>query len=151
MRTFFTAMALLGLCSVAVADPDPAAMTIKLESQLVWSESPLLPGIKVAVVSGVSSGPGPYVVRVRFAPGVFSSPHFHPEERNIVILKGTWWVGSGPRFDKGAMTPLPVGTSVIHHANQVHFDGAKDEEVVLQISGVGPSATRPVDESGKPK
>src|SRR4051794_27700465 len=78
-------------------------------------------------------------------------PHFHPETRYITVLKGTWWVGSGPKFDKDATTPVPAGSVVVHHANQIHWDGAKDEEVIVQISGVGPSATIPVDESGRPK
>jgi hypothetical protein len=33
----------------------------------------------------------------------------------------------------------------------VHYDGAKAEEVVLHIIGVGPSATISVDEAGQPK
>lgn len=27
---------------------------------------------------------------------------------------------------------------------EVHYDGAKDEEIVVQIIGVGPSGTKPV-------
>src|SRR5205814_2309077 len=73
------------------------------------------------------------------------------ETRYIVVLKGTWWIGSGPKWDKENTTPVPAGSFVVHHANQIHYDGAKDEEVVLQIMGIGPSATIPVDESGQPK
>ena len=80
-----------------------------------------------------------------------SPPHLHPEERQIVVLKGTWWVGSGPKWDREATTPLPAGSFVVHHPNQIHYDGAKDEEVIVQISGVGTNATTLVDESGKPK
>jgi len=40
---------------------------------------------------------------------------------------------------------------VIHYANQIHYDGAKDEEVIVQISGVGTNTTTLVDETGKPK
>ena len=78
-------------------------------------------------------------------------PHFHPETRYIVVLKGTWWVGSGPKWDRDATTPVPAGSLVVHHPNKIHYDGAKDEEVTLQIVGVGPSGTIPVDESGQPK
>jgi len=46
---------------------------------------------------------------------------------------------------------VPAGSFVVHHANQIHYDGAKHEEVLLQIIGVGPSATIRVDESGQPK
>jgi hypothetical protein len=30
----------------------------------------------------------------------------------------------------------------------VHYDGAKDEEVIVQITGMGPSGTIPVDSGG---
>jgi hypothetical protein len=68
-----------------------------------------------------------------------------------VGLKGTWWVGAGPKWDKDATTPVPAGSFVVHHPNKIHCDGAKDEEVTLQISGIGPSATSMVDEAGPPK
>jgi hypothetical protein len=104
--------------------------------------SPIVPGAANAVLSGDPKIPGqPYVVRNRFSPGTFSPPHFHPETRYILVLKGTWWVGSGPGADKSKTTPVPAGSFVVHHPNQIHWDGAKDEEVIVQIMGIGPSAT----------
>jgi hypothetical protein len=46
---------------------------------------------------------------------------------------------------------VPAGSFVIRHPNKIYYDGAKDGEVLLQIIGVGPSATLPVDESGQPE
>jgi quercetin dioxygenase-like cupin family protein len=135
----------------AAADPDPSVMSLKREADIRWVENPAAPGLKFAVLHGNPPNPGPYVIRVRFAPGTMSPPHFHPEERQIVVLKGTWWVGAGPKWDREATTPLPAGSFVVHHPNQIHYDGAKDEEVIVQISGVGTNATTLVDESGKPK
>ena len=63
----------------------------------------------------------------------FSRPHFHPNDRYIVVLQGTWWVGSGPKFDPANTTPMPAGSFVTHFAKQVHWDGAKDEDAVLLI------------------
>ena len=106
------------------------------------------------VVFGLACDPRvagePYVMRVKFAPGTFSTPHFHPAERYIVVLKGTWWVGAGPRWDREATTPLPAGSFVVHHAGQVHYDGAKTDEVIVQIAGVGPGTAVRVDEAGRP-
>jgi hypothetical protein len=31
---------------------------------------------------------------------------------------------------------------MLHPAGEAHFDGAKDEEVVVQLIGVGPSGTK---------
>jgi quercetin dioxygenase-like cupin family protein len=138
--------------SMALADPPADVMNIVREGEIKWVNNPLVPGLATAVVQGNPADPGkPYVVRVRFPPNTMSPPHFHPEARYIVVLKGTWWVGAGPKWDRDATTPVPAGSFVIHHPNKVHYDGAKDEEVLLQIIGVGPSATVPVDESGQPK
>jgi hypothetical protein len=76
----------------------------------------------------------------------FSRPHFHPNDRYIVVLQGTWWVGSGPTFDPANSTPMPAGSFVTHFAKQVHWDGAKDEDAVLLIMGEGPATSTRAEE-----
>ena len=140
------------LCVTARADPPADVMNIYREGDIAFKTNPLVPGLANAVLSGDPNVPGqPYVVRVRFSPGVFSTPHFHPETRYILVVKGTWWVGSGPKWNKDATTPVPAGSFVVHHPNRIHFDGAKDEEVIVQITGIGPGTSTRVDESGQPK
>ena len=152
MKTVTVTIFLWALSGGALADPPKEVMNIVRWDDVKFVPSPIVPGAANAVISGDPRVPEkPYVVRNRFSPGTFSPPHFHPETRYIVVLKGTWWVGSGPKWDKENTTPVPAGSFVVHHANQIHYDGAKDEEVVLQIMGIGPSATIPVDESGQPK
>jgi quercetin dioxygenase-like cupin family protein len=148
--------ALLASCacviSPALADPPAEVMNIVRDAEVKFVPSAIVPGAAQAVISGDPKVAGqPYVVRNRFSPGTFSPPHFHPETRYITVLKGTWWVGYGPKWDKDATTPVPAGSLVVHHPNKIHWDGAKDEEVIVQIMGVGPSATIRVDESGQPK
>jgi quercetin dioxygenase-like cupin family protein len=137
--------------AAALANPPTDVMQIVREAEIKWMPSRVVPGTQAAVLAGDPSQPGLYVVRVKFAPGAMSPPHFHPETRYILVLKGTWWVGAGPRGDRDATTPVAAGSLVVHHPNKIHYDGAKGEEVLLQIVGVGPSATTPVDESGQPK
>jgi quercetin dioxygenase-like cupin family protein len=150
-KACFAALALLIPLTVR-ADPPKEVMDIHREGELKFAPSKVVPGASQVVISGDPSKPGEmYVVRNRFAPGTFSPPHFHPETRYITVLKGTWWVGSGPVFDKDKTTPVHAGSFVVHHPNQIHWDGAKDEEAVVQIMGVGPSATIRVDGSGRPK
>jgi quercetin dioxygenase-like cupin family protein len=138
--------------SPGYCDPPAEVMNIVREGEIKFMPSRLVPGVAQAIIQGDPGVPGqPYVVRIKFSPGTFSPPHFHPETRHIVVLKGTWWVGAGPKWDKEATTPVPAGSFVVHHANQIHYDGAKNAGVLLQIIGVGPSATIRVDESGQPK
>ena len=90
------------------------------------------------VVLGDPSKPGVYVVRNTFAPGRGSRPHVHDQDRVVTVIKGTWWVHLGPEsdvYDPSKMTPVKAGGFVFHPANGHHYDMAKDEEVIVQISG----------------
>lgn len=107
-----------------------------------WEEYPGIPGIKRMTVYGDPGKPGPYVIRVKFEPGTMSMPHFHPEDRLVTVLKGTWWTGKGKDFTPGSTEPIRAGGYMLHPAGAAHFDGAKDEMVILQIAGVGPSGTQ---------
>lgn len=98
-------------------------------------------GSTQVVLYGDPSKPGPYVVQVTFAPGRGSRPHFHDQDRFVTVIKGTWWVALGPEADTYApdkMTAMKAGSFVFHPAFGHHYDGAKDEEAVVRISGMGP-------------
>ena len=96
-----------------------------------------------AVLFGDPSKPGPYVVRVKWLPGNMSRPHFHPNDRFFVVISGTWWMGTGETFDPNATVPAPAGSYVIHYGGKVHYDGAKDEETIIQVWGMGPATSTP--------
>jgi hypothetical protein len=98
-----------------------------------------------AILHGDPSKPGPYVARIKWLPGNMSRPHFHPNDRFFVVISGTWWMGTGPVFDPNTTVPVPAGSYVIHYANQIHYDGAKDEECVIQVWGMGPATSTPAE------
>ncbi len=143
IRTF--SLALLAITMTAgsayAAEPDPAVLGYKLPADFKWSDSTAYPGLKSAVLYGDPSKPGPYVVRNRFLPGSFSRPHFHPNDRFIVVVSGTWWVGTGEKFDPDSTKPMPAGSFVAHYGGKVHYDGAKNEECELIIYGIGPATS----------
>ena len=121
---------------------DPAALEYKLPSQIQWTDEPI--GAKTAVLAGDPSKPGLYVILVKWMPHHMSHPHWHPNDRFITVISGTWWVGTGTKFDPGSTVPMRAGTFVKHFARQPHFDGAKDEEAVIEIVGDGPATATPV-------
>jgi hypothetical protein len=98
-----------------------------------------------AVLFGDPSKPGPYVVRLRWLPGNMSRPHFHLNDRFFVVLSGTWWMGTGEKFDPDNTVPVPAGSYVIHYANKIHYDGAKNEEAVIQVWGMEPATSTPAE------
>jgi hypothetical protein len=123
---------------------DPKAVVYTLPENVKWIENKAA-GNAQAVIAGDPTKPGLYVVLTKWIAGNhFSRPHFHPNDRFITVIKGTWWVGSGPNFDPANSTvPLPAGSVVTHYGKQVHYDGAKDEDAVLLIVGDGPATSTP--------
>ena len=147
-RYLMMPLALAGMLSVSsAAELNPAAVTYKLPDQIPWSPVDAR-GAQNAVVVGDPSKPGFYMVYTKWTKGNhFSRPHFHPNDRYIVVLKGTWWVGSGPKFDPDHGTlAMPAGSFVTHFGEQVHWDGAKDEDAVLLIMGEGPATATEVEQ-----
>ena len=121
MRGLCGAALLLCIALPARADPPTTVMNIMREGDLNFAPSKVVPGAANTVVWGNPTVAGqPYIVRNRFSPGAFSPPHFHPETRYITVIKGTWWVGSGPNFDPANSTvPLPAGSVVVARSTDV--------------------------------
>ena len=137
------AAAALMVGSAQAVELDPKAVVYTMPENVKWVVNERA-GNAQAVIAGDPSKPGLYVVLTKWIAGNhFSRPHFHPNDRFITVIKGTWWVGSGPNFDTNATVPLGPGTVVTHYGKQVHYDGAKDEDAVLMIVGDGPATSTP--------
>ena len=127
----------------ASADLDPKAISIQLPKEIKWNKGN---GSESAVLVGDPAKPGLYVVLQKWLPHNNSRPHFHPNDRYITVIKGTWWVNTGAKYDPAGFKPVPEGSFVTHTAKEIHYDGAKDEECVLQIVGIGPATSTPAEQ-----
>lgn len=127
----------------AAADLNPKAIAIQLPADIKWVKTATS---ESAVLVGDPSKPGLYVVLQKWLPHNNSRPHFHPNDRFITVLSGTWWVNTGANYDPEGMKPLPAGSFVTHFGKEIHYDGAKDAECVLQIVGMGPATSTPAEE-----
>ena len=119
------------------ADLNPAAITIKMPADIKWTVNPS--GSSQAILAGDPSKPGLYVVLTKWSAHHMSRPHSHPNDRFITVISGTWWVGTGTKYDPDSTVPVPAGSFVTHNGKQVHYDGAKDGDTLLQIVGMGPA------------
>ncbi len=128
----------------AQQDVPPGAMRITVD-ELKWRPG-RVPGHEIASLIGDSTKPGPYVERVKFPAGIVSNPHSHPEARTYTIISGTWYVGYGDKFDPDQLKALTPGSFYTEPANVTHFSQVRGEPVIVQITGVGPSATRFVEQ-----
>ena len=128
------------------AGGDPSAVTIMLPDQIPWRDHG---SFRLASLAGDSDKSGLFVQMLTLLKGDnFSRPHVHPVPLYTMVLSGTWWVGTGTRYDPANLTvPMKPGTFITHFGNRVHWDGAKDEDVTLLIIGEGPVTTARVDEA----
>src|ERR1700704_4181854 len=108
-------VAAAGLSAINAAEQplNPKAIAIKLPEQIPWKRNAAGTN-EVAVLIGDPSKPGLYVEMFKWLPGNMSRPHWHPNDRYITVLKGTWWVGTGDTFAPDTTVPLPTGSYVSH-------------------------------------
>jgi hypothetical protein len=142
MRRIALGVVLFGWLAVGqTGNLDPKAIQIQMPNQIKWVESP--DGSATAVVRGDPTKPGEYILLIKWHAGHMSRPHYHPNDRFITVISGTWWVGTGSKYDPASTAPLPPGTFVRHVAKQLHYDGAKEGDVMLEITGEGPATMIP--------
>jgi quercetin dioxygenase-like cupin family protein len=86
----------------------------------------------------------PYTIRLKFPKGYRVAAHTHPDAREVTILSGIFATGYGDKFDEARLKVLPAGSFYTEPANLPHYIEIK-EDVVLQVSGTGPSSRHFVD------
>ncbi|HWF11152.1 MAG TPA: cupin domain-containing protein [Bryobacteraceae bacterium] len=138
-----TAAAFMTFGSVMAADLDPSAIHMTLPDKIPWK---IGKNSDAAILAGDPAKPGIYVELTRWHAGNMSRPHYHPYDRYITVISGTWYVGTGPHWDPNQTVGMPAGSFVTHAAKGVHWDGAKDADCVIEIVGMGPATTTPVPE-----
>jgi quercetin dioxygenase-like cupin family protein len=104
-----------------------------------------IPGIASALIAGnPKQGPN-YTVIVKFSPGTRVPAHFHPDQRVITVISGTYYLGGGEKFDEAALVPYGPGMVIIMPARAPHFSGSKNDGTVVLESGDGATGTTPTE------
>ena len=105
-------------------------------------------GSRSVRILGQGSESGMYIMRITFAAGTGTRPHFHDQARYITVIEGTWWVALGPEastYDPNKMIPMKAGSFLFEPPNGIHYDQARDEAVTVQIMGMGPVKTTRIE------
>jgi len=124
-----------------ISSLNPAAVKLILPKDIKWAPAAGLEGTDSFTLFGDPGKPGFYIVLNRFHPGNFSHPHYHANDRYVMVLSGTWWVGTGGKWDpENTTVPMKEGTFAIHTGKEVHYDGARagSDEAIVMIFGNGP-------------
>jgi len=128
---------------------DPSALTMLTPDQIQWKDNG---GNRTANLAGDPTKEGMYVQMLTWKKGNGSRPHSHPNDRFFYVLDGTWWVGTGTKFDPQNLTvPVKAGSFVTHYGKQTHWDGAygpgADGEASIIVFGMGPATNIPTPET----
>lgn len=86
----------------------------------------------------------PFVIRIHQDAGYIVFPHVHAIDENITIVKGTWALGTGRRFDRSALTLMEPGSFGIAPKNMAHFGWSKTD-TIEQVHGIGPFTSTVID------
>jgi hypothetical protein len=133
----------LMVASVAVAQDAVPGLIVLKPDEMKWQTQGafVVPGLEQLNLIGDPAKPGPYTIRLRFPKGYRVPPHTHPDAREVTILSGIFATGYGERFEPANLKILPAGSFYTEPANAPHYIEI-EQDVVLQVSGIGPSERR---------
>ena len=99
-------------------------------------------GPSSAYVVGGPQQAGLYVITALYPAGVRSMAHVHPDQRVMTVISGTFYAGTGSKFDEKNVQALGPGSMLIIPPNTLHWGWAKDGDVVVEEVGIGPTGTQ---------
>jgi len=127
-------------------------LKIILSEGLDWKPFAAFPAsVRLAVIAGQPSEPGPYTIRVKVPGGVKLMPHRHSEDRVYTIISGVFYIGLGDEFDAGKLEAYPPGTVIVLPSNTSHFHWAKSGEYIAQVTAIGPLGFEYVNSKDDPR
>ena len=138
--TLFILM-VLTLISVGSQQSGPAQRPVESHVVPLKEFSKLDMDKRFETVSGDPAKAGaPFVIRIHAEAGYIIMPHTHPEDENIVVVKGSWALGMGDRFNPDTLEPMEVGDYGFAGKKMVHFALSKSD-TIIQVHGIGPFTT----------
>lgn len=106
-------------------------------------------GLQTVVLDGDPAKPELYTLRVKIPANVKLLAHWHPETRAVAVLAGTFYYGYGDKFDEKKLIEMPAGTFFNEPSKQPHFAWTKNGDVILQVTGVGPTGKTDLESNAK--
>jgi quercetin dioxygenase-like cupin family protein len=108
-------------------------------------------GVASLVVAGNVKSPGVYTMMFRIGPNTKIPPHSHPDVRTCFVLSGTWYFAYGETRDESQLKALPAGSFYTEPKGRNHFAETRDEPVIAECTGFGPSGTAFVNPDDDPR
>ena len=132
--------------------PGQATFRAILSEDIEWKPfAAFPPEVRLAVLVGHPSEPGPYTVRVKVPHRVKLMPHWHPEDRLYTVVSGVFYIGLGDQFDAEKLVAYPPSSVIILPGKTYHFHWAKSGEYITQVTAIGPLGLEYVNSKDDPR
>jgi quercetin dioxygenase-like cupin family protein len=126
----------------AQADQRKATITAVTPEQVRWFTPPYYTdGRQRAQLFGDSGRGEVWVDRVKIPGGRRVLAHTHPRDELVTVIRGTWYLGAGDRFDPAKLRGYPAGSFIVIPAGVPHFVAVKQGPVIVQLNGTGKFGT----------
>jgi quercetin dioxygenase-like cupin family protein len=127
-------------------------------AEMPWSQSSsnqpgtaMRPGLQTAYVAGDGTRNELYSLVFKVPPNTAIPPHSHPEDRSCFVLSGLWYFGYGSVRSEAGLQALPPGSNYTEPAGTAHFAGTREQEAIVECTGVGPTGTTFVNPADDPR
>lgn len=94
--------------------------------------------LKIAILQGDPMTAGrSYTLRLSCTDGTKIAPHWHPTTENVTVIKGSFLLGMGSKWDDAALKEIPTGGFASAAPQMRHYGECKGDSIV-QVSGIAP-------------
>ena len=110
-----------------------------MPNDIKWGDAPpsLPPGAKAAVIEGDPKAAGLFTMRIKLPANYMIMPHSHPADEHVTVIKGSFYMGIGEKFDENAAKKIPTGGFAVMNTGTRHYAFTK-KECIIQLHGMGP-------------
>lgn len=136
----------LGSVMPAAAEDAKSGGLVANPSGFLWEDAPpAFPrGAQVARLSGDPARAAPFAVMIRLPGGYDLPPHWHDQDRQLLVVSGRLFVGVGGSVDLDHAERAKAGSYLFIPAKTRHWLRARTK-TMFEMHGVGPLDIRFVD------
>ena len=136
----------------AQMDHMPAGHIMVMPDDIVWADGPasLPPGVKSSVIEGDPKAAGLFTMRLSLPAKYRIMPHSHPAMEHVTVIKGSFYMGVGEKFNEVAGRMIPKGGFAVMNTGTKHFAFTK-KKAIIQLHGMGPWAINYVNAADDPR
>lgn len=119
---------------------------------LKWVDAPAVgPKAQIAIIEGDLKAAAPYTFRIRVPANFKVSVHTHPVIERVTVVSGSFYFGTGDKFDPAKAKRYRTGAALIIPAGTPMYAFTRKEGAVVQIHGTGPWGINYLNPGDDPK